>query len=491
VDVSTVEYSGSGRDTIAPRGGVRTYAVLLWPLQFLAGLIMGIVTLAMAIPVNAYGSFWAGSALALAVGYGATFVFFTPAAALGGLLVDRWGPKKTLLASNVGYLTLMVVSLVSLAAGYLPEWLVWVALLGRVASQSVQITALESAVPVLFPKRYIGRANGSRMFLTTAVAAFEAPLAAALFPVIGLKIVLLVTCAVVIAAIAAVVRAEIPFARQPETAAAGSVTSGRGYKPLRAYVRSRRGLVALLGIFAFFNFVVGFAEVADGAITQGFGSAATLDIVLGIGLISMLVSTVGITIWGLPRRPVRWLLIFSLVFAAALVLGASRPNLLPTIPAAVLFLGSAPFIMGIIGTLLQTKTEPGLMGRMMGLKTMIVGITYGAGNVVGALCSAVPRPLIGGKRLRTGFLASLVGTGQADGRGYAFMTMVLGVLAIVIFLLASRLPSLRYLDSNLPDVTAEDLAQRHAPLEPRPSGTEQRPAHRPANAAPMPALEEP
>lgn len=491
MDVSTVQYSGSGRDAVTPRRGVQTYA-LMWPLQFLAGLIMAIVTLAMTIPVNAYGAFSTGSALLLAVGYGLTFVFFTPAAALGGLLADRWGPKKTLLASNIGYLVLMAVSLVSLAAGYLPEWLVWVALLGRVACQSVQLTALESAVPVLLPKRHIGRANGSRMFLTTAVAAFEAPIAAALFPVIGLQVILLATCVVLIAAIATVVRADVPSARPPETAVAGSATIRQDYKPLRDYIRGRRGLVALFGIFALFNFVVGFAEVSDRAIIQGFGSADTINIVLGIGIISMLATTVGITVWGLPRRPVRWLFIYSLLFAVALVLGASRPNLLLTTAATVLFLGSAPFIMGIIGTLLQTKTEPGLVGRMMGLKTVVIGVTYAAGNVMGALCGALTRPLIGGNRLRTGFLTALVGTGQADGRGYAFMTMVLGVLTIVIVLLASRRPSLRNLDTNLPDVTSEDLLGRDAPVEPRPSDTRRRqPARRPTNVAPRPAPEKP
>src|SRR5262245_48511606 len=162
------------------------------------------------------------------------------------------------------------------------------------------------------------------MFLTTAVAAFEAPIASALFPVIGLRIILLFTSAVVIAAIACVLRAKVPLVRLPETVVADSVTNRRGYKPLRAYSCGRRGLVALLGFFALFNFVLGFAEVSDRSIIQGFASAATLDIVLGSGLVGMLAVSVGITIWGLPRQPVRWLLIYFLVLAAALVIGATR-----------------------------------------------------------------------------------------------------------------------------------------------------------------------
>ena len=245
--------------------------------------------------------------------------------------------------------------------------------------------------------------------------------------------------------------------------------------------------MALFGIFALFNFVVGFAEIADRSITQSFGSPATLNIVLGAGVVSMLATTVGITIWGTPRRSVRWLLIFSLLLAVALVLGAARPNLLVVAAAAVLFLGSAPFIMAIISTLLHTKTEPGLMGRMMGLQTLVIGITYGAGNVVGGLCAAFTRPLIGGHHLSTGFLATLVGAGWAYGRGYAFMAMIVGVLTIVIVLLLGRRPSLRYIGTNLPDVTSEDLLRRQAPLEPRPGDPrpgdtgQPQPAHRPVS----------
>jgi MFS transporter, DHA3 family, macrolide efflux protein len=487
VAVSTVEHSDS--DAVTPDRGGRTYG-LLWPLQFLAGLTMGVVTLSMTIPVNVYAPFENGSALLLAIAYILTFIFFTAAAPVGGLLADRWGPKKTLLTSNIGYLALAVITSASHAAGFLPGWLVWASLFGRVACQSVQLTALASSIPVLIPKRHISRANGSRMILTTAVAAFEAPIASALYPALGLEVMLLITCVVLIPAIVTLARAQIPQARLLEPAVAGSVTIRKAYKPLRDYVRGRPGLVALFGFFALFNFVVGFVELSDRAITQGFGSASTTNIVLGIGLISMIATTVGITIWGTPRRSVRSLLMFSLVLAAALVVGAARPDLLVVALAAVLFLGCAPFIMGIISTLLHTKTEPGLVGRMMGLQTMVIGITYGAGNFVGALCGAVPRPLIGGNQLRTGFMSVLVGTGQSNGRGYAFMTMILGLLVIAVVLLASRRRSLRYLETSLPDVTSEDLLHGHAPLEPRPSNTEQQAVYSPTSATPRPALED-
>jgi MFS family permease len=454
VTATTVKYSTIGRDTTVPAGGARTYA-RLWPMQYLSGMVIAVATLGIVIRADAFASFYTGSAVLLAVGFSLTFFAFTPGAVLAGWLVDRWGPKKTLVVSNVGYVVLMALALVALAADFFPAWLAIALLLGRTGSQAVQITALESSVPVLFARRDIVRANGSRLFLTASVAGFEAPLADALFPVTGLLVLIGFTCVVLIASLVGAVRADIPSTHPQPTERPDSAAIPQNYEPLRAYLRGRPGLVTILAFFALFNFAFGFAEVSDRSITEGIGSEATTNVVLGIGFVFMLATTVLITVRGTPRAHVRWLRTFLLILGAALVLGAARPSLLLVTAAVVLFLISAPFVMAIVSTLLHTNTAPELMGRMMGVKTMIIGITYGAGNVVGALCSAVPEPLVGGKHLRGGFFGALVGTGDATGRGYAVLTMLLGVLVIGTVLIFGRHRSLRDLETDEPEIGAE------------------------------------
>jgi len=462
VAVSAVDLPGSGHETVIPRRGARTYA-LVWCTQLLAMFVTAVTALSLSIGTPVYNPFYTGSVLLLAVAYALTFIPFAAASPLGGPLVDRWGPKRTLVFSGTGTLVLMSALAAVLAAGVLTIWMVWVVLLGVAAFKAVQITALESTVPLLVPKQHIVRANGSRFFLTAVTAAFALAVAGVLVPVVSMQAITWVTCLVVIIAVTCAARAGIPSARPREAAGAPLPLRG-GNKPLWAYVHGRRGLIALFGFFAVFNFVTGFAEIADREISAGFGSSATLNIVLGTGAVGMLATTVAITIWGGPRRPIRGMLGYSLVFGAALVLGSSRPNLLVVSAAAVLFLGSAPFLMAIIGTLLHTKTEPGLMGRMMGLKNLVIGISYPAGNIVAVLCGAFAKSLAGGNRAGTGFSATLVGTGQATGRGYAIMTMAVGVLTIITVLLAGRHRSLRDLDTNLADVTPDDLMAGQHPV---------------------------
>jgi hypothetical protein len=93
--------------------------------------------------------------------------------------------------------------------------------------------------------------------------------------------------------------------------------------------------------------------------------------------------------------------------------------------------------------------------------------------------------LIGGKRLSHGFLDLLVGTGQAEGRGYAFMTMILGLVTVAVVLLIIRRPAVRDLDRNLPDATPEDLVRDEVLGVPqgRRAAEPPLPAPRPAQAA--------
>ena len=81
--VSAAEYSGSSTSTAVPYRGARTY-VLAYGIQFLLILLMAIITLALAIAVNAYGPFETGSALLLAISYSLTFIPFSSAASSAG-----------------------------------------------------------------------------------------------------------------------------------------------------------------------------------------------------------------------------------------------------------------------------------------------------------------------------------------------------------------------------------------------------------------------
>ncbi len=453
---STQESPGTVRAVPVPADGTRTYA-RLWPLQYLSGFAIAVATLAITIRADAFAGFFTGSAVLLALAHSLTFLAFTPVGVVSGRLVDRWGPRRVLVGSNVGYLVIMVVALLALAAAFFPPWLAIALLLARTGSQSAQLTALESSVPRLFSRRDLIRANGPRMIFTASVAGFEGPIAAVLFPVAGLLALIGATVVVLVVSLVGAVRAGIPDNPVPPP---GAEPADRTYRPLAAHVRRRPGLVIVIGAFALFNFVLGFCELSDRQVTASLGSEATTSAVLGVGFLFMIATTVGITLRGTPRGHARWLRICFLATGGAMVLGSLRPNIFLVTVAVVVFLVSATLIMAIVSTLLHANTEPSIMGRMMGVKTTTIGLFYGSGCVAAALFSNTPEALAGGERVSGGLLGAVVGSGEAYGRVYAFLTLVLGVVVLALTLGVGRHRTLRALDD--PSVAESTLPRRPA-----------------------------
>ncbi len=93
----------------------------------------------------------------------APFALLSP---LAGALVDRWGHRRVLLVSNVGYLVNLAALVVVLLTGVALLWPLIAILAIDAILKAPQLAALESAVPLLVPRRHLLRANAPRMLLT-------------------------------------------------------------------------------------------------------------------------------------------------------------------------------------------------------------------------------------------------------------------------------------------------------------------------------------
>jgi hypothetical protein len=216
-------------------------------------------------------------------------------------------------------------------------------------------------------------------------------------------------------------------------------------------------LIALLGIFAVVNFGIGSAELLTTQLTLSFGSQAALNTILLSGALGLTAGTALMTFWGRPRRRNVGMFGFSMLFGAAMVIGAPRPNVPLLAVAAFLFLGSTPVIIGTIQTLWQLKVEPQMLGRVAALADLFTDVPYSMGNILsGFAAGLVFIPLVGADHIRSHAMAAVIGNGA--GRGYAATLLAFGVLIIGYALIAYRYPPLRHLERNLPDVTPVEIS---------------------------------
>lgn len=465
-----------------PASGIRTY-IRLWLSQWLACAATSFTVFVLGVSIYTdFKPLWL-----IVIAYAILFVPFPILSPIAGVLVDRWGHRRALLISNIGTLANLAILVLVMFTGIGGPLYAVTAVGISTILRSLQLCAIESVVPLLIPKRHYGRANGPRMLMTGTFVLAGPLFAWLLFSVVAPVVIIIVECALVAVAIFVVLTARIPAVQRPDGDA--SRRSVR-LEVIQAwsYLRSRHGLLTMVGFLAVVSGTLGTLEIAASGTVLAFAAEGGLIVMLTASWVGMVVASIAMVVWGAPRRLVPGMLGAGLAFAVALAAAAFRPNLILISVAGFVAMGSLATLICVVQTALQTKVEPHLLARVIGLKNTGVTATHIVGDVgaivvgVGFLSSdfRIPRrePGEGWEDVSSPVLAAFIGDGP--GRGWALvMLVVAGVLTALVALLAFRSPRLRRVQDDLPDVTPEDRLPQAAPGVSVPVGvTESAPARR-------------
>ncbi|GBD84454.1 enterobactin exporter EntS [bacterium BMS3Abin02] len=369
-------------------------------------------------------------------------------APFAGALVDRWDRRLVMLGGDgaAGMATGVVALLLVLGQLHL-LWIFALVIVGSVAN-AFQEPAWTASVPMLVPKKHLGRANGLAQ-TGQAVGNLLAPaIAGALLGIFGLWGVLLVDFVTFLVAVGTVSAVRIP--RPERTAGVRSVQkeAAEGWR----YLRARPGLFALLGVMAVINFQFGFASVLFIPLFLSFTNEVILGSMMSIAGFGMLLGTVVMSAWGGPRRRIAGLAILISVAGLALSATGVRAAVLPaTIGMSGLFF-LVPIVNGTSQALWQTKVHLDMQGRVFALRRMMAQIAAPASYLLaGPLADRVFEPLMRGP------LASSVGSviGVGDGRGIGLLFIVMGLSLSITMGVAYAMPRVRRLESEIPDVVEE------------------------------------
>lgn len=455
-----------------PPSGFRAF-VILWCGQFFSLAGSGLSSFALGV----YAYLHTGSVTTLGLVYALAYLPFILASPFTGSLVDRWGPRRALVVSNVGAGIVMLALAASLAAGHFAVWHFYLVVSCISALGALETPAFESAIPALVGKRQLGRANGMRM-VAEGTSRLVAPVAAGfLLLAIHISGVILMDCLSYALALVSLAVVRIPGSRESADAPAPRATTPSSllhdFGQAWHYIAARQGLVALLVFTALVNFCGGFVQLLITPLILAFGSMAALGTVLSFAGTGMVVASLAMSAWGGPRRRIDGILGFSLLMGAAMVVGALRPNTALIAAAGFVVLGSSAMVIGCNQVVWQTKVEPRLLGRTMAL----LGMAFSAPQLLayalaGFTADRVFVPLVGQYQVRSPVLQLLVGHGP--GRGFALLIMLVGGLIVVCVLVGALYPRLRHLDAELPDMTekaddtgtADGTAGPPAPAEP-------------------------
>jgi len=366
----------------------------------------------------------------------------------GGVLADRFSRKTLIIAFDLiiavlmcvigylalnGILTLTLLIPFALAFGIfeIAHWTTWSAFLGDVVKKNevTKVSALfesAEAISVL-----IGPIGGAFIY--------------SFFGLTGVIFVDIITCFFGIATIL--------FFKSKKIQTKSNLSVKNIYFDLiEAYnwLKKQRGLLSLVLIFSIGNFLWGFTQVLIPPMILSFTDATGLGLVESfVGLAFLLGSIISLRLADWLQGNLKVAIYCGLLGGLALIIGSVRPS--------IVLLCIHGVIAGISGTVQYTVssgawlaiTTEDIRGRALALRGTIAQMLRPLGVVIAG-------PL--GDYLEFTFypknadiLSPLIGTGQ--GRGYAFLFFIIGVLYVGLWVSNFNNKNLKNLSKQVIEIT--------------------------------------
>lgn len=375
------------------------------------------------------------------------------ASPVAGLITDRWNRRRIMVSADLGAGASTAVLLTLVTTDSLGVWPIYLTTAVTATCNAFHLIAFTALVPALVPKRHLGRINGL-MQITQGVQIAAPLVAGALLALVGLRGVLLIDLVAMAVAVSTLLAARLPAAAIKPEPTERPEGIGAGLR----YLRGRPGLVNLVVVFALWNFVFAIAGGLVQPLILSFSSPATLGALMAAGGSGLFIGSLVMTAWGGPKRRVDGIYLGLVLGAIFLVLHSLHPSAWLIAIAAPAFLFTLPLMNTACTTLIQTKVDPAVLGRVLGAVRMISQAAMPfAFLLIGPLSDGVFEPLMAADGALAGSVGALIGVGE--GRGIALIFMVAGVLMLALAGHAYSRPRLRNIDVEIPDAIPDETSR--------------------------------
>jgi DHA3 family macrolide efflux protein-like MFS transporter len=306
-------------------------------------------------------------------------------------VVDSHSRRRVMLACQAAGALTSLTLLGLLASGSLQIWHVYLAGAALGTAAAFEWPAWSAATTLLVPEAQLGRAAGL-VALAQGVADVVAPIAAgALLITIGMGAILVLDVASFVVAVVAL--AAVSF---PEPAPRPAATSPRLAEGWR-WLRTRHGLMGLLGFMAGVNFLWGLVGALAAPLILGFATPGELGAVFSVAGLGLIAGGAAMAIWGGPYRKLDGVIGAELASGFAFVAIGLQPSLALVGAGVVVAHLTLPVIGGCGQAIWQAEVPARLQGRVFALRQAVERAVLPVAYVVaGPLVEGVLRPLTAG-----------------------------------------------------------------------------------------------
>ena len=372
-----------------------------------------------------------------------------------GSLVDRWDRRTVMIVGDTvaGISTLVIAILIFTNSFQI--WHIYITTAISSAASNFQSSAYSASIPLLVPKKQLGRINGIVQF-SQALGYIIGPVLGALFlSLIEIKGILIIDFATFLFAVGALLLVKIPLPFSIEELKKKKQSLWMDAKEGIRYLLNKKGLIGLLGLYAALNFSGGIATVLMTPLVLSVADNMVLGSVMSVSGIGMVIGSVIMTAWGGPQRKMFGVLGFMAAIGLSIICFGIRPLVPLFFCAGFCAFFSIPIMNGCFTTLWQRKIAPEIQGRAFSLAGIVaVGTLPIAHLVAGPLADLIFEPALQTNGILAPSIGRIIGTGA--GRGIGLMYILLGLLSVIITCIGILTPRIRRLDLDLPDELKDD-----------------------------------
>ncbi|MGJ6963146.1 amino acid adenylation domain-containing protein [Streptosporangium sp. G11] len=440
--------SRAGTATKAPPPSLRRFLVVA---AFQLVSMVGTAITDFAIPVWIYLT--TGSLVDFALFVALSIMPGVVIAPLAGAIVDRSSRRSMMILGNcmAGGTQLVLGTL--FWTNTLEIWHIYPLTACLSIALIFQRLGFTTALPQLVPKEYMGHAAGV-VQMVIGTAQFAAPLVAvALLSTIGLGGILAVDVASFVLVLGALLLIRFPdtMAHSPREPLSKEIAQG-----LRMSIGNRHLRAAMI-YFATLNVMLAALLLSITPLVLSFSTLTVAGQISFVGGLGGALGGMVIALWGGPRRRrMRGVMLATLGLSVFAVITGLQPTAWVVGIGAFGLWGCLSIVNGTFLTIIHTKVPQRFHGRVQSLNQMVSWSTLPIGMaVVAPLGERLLNPLL----VEGGALAPTVGAviGVGQGRGVAFMYVVLGLGIAVHVLISMRTRVLSRFDDEMPDAPADDL----------------------------------
>jgi MFS family permease len=312
-----------------------------------------------------------------------------------GALVDRWDRRRTVIAADAVSGVVILAAVWVLRGGSVAPGVVYGVVLVVTCCKTFLGPALGALVPRVVSGTELARANGALEFLQ-GVSQIAGPVVAGVLLAAGWAPAAVLVLDALSYGVAALL---LGLVRLPGTAAAGA---GAGGGATGSFARSRLradlaeglrclggrpALLWLLGLFALVNLLgsglnVLLPQLATGKFHGGPGLMGALEAAMGAGVLA---GSGLLLLWGGPKR--RAVGVLGALAGASVCQAAAGLATHPWMTVGALGAAVAGWLVAstLQTTLFQEAVEPGMLGRVFGLKRSLEQVTWPVSAVLTGL----------------------------------------------------------------------------------------------------------